>query len=219
MSAPCLLDYLVVIQGIAEVLFIGYVIVWGNPALLSSPINTGPGKVIIVVAVCGVHQAPSFVCIQTKVVGGFATVGMMIPEPTVPAFLRVLLAIAGSSPGVDCWHYAPRLGPPYWFVLWFDLFYNIIYMGGHFGSFEALLEVDAHFGQLLLFFVVLTSFGQYKFFMSLQSPVPPFQLLFTVVALTESMDVSEDAVVVEVEEGTVEGDVHDCLLAEGIPAN
>ena len=39
------------------------------------------------------------------------------------------------------------------------------------------------------------------------------------VALTESVDVSKDAVVVEVKEGAVEGDIHDCLLAEGVPTN
>ncbi len=33
------------------------------------------------------------------------------------------------------------------------------------------------------------------------------------------MDVGEDAVVVEVEEGAIEGDVHDCLFPEGIPTD
>src|SRR6266566_9868349 len=33
------------------------------------------------------------------------------------------------------------------------------------------------------------------------------------------MDVGKDAVVMEVKEGAVEGDVHDCLLAEGVSAN
>ncbi len=39
------------------------------------------------------------------------------------------------------------------------------------------------------------------------------------VALTESVDVGEDAVVVEVEEGAVKGDVHYRLLAEGVSAD
>ena len=39
------------------------------------------------------------------------------------------------------------------------------------------------------------------------------------VALAESVDVGKDAVVVEVEEGAIEGDVHYCLFAEGVPTN
>ena len=39
------------------------------------------------------------------------------------------------------------------------------------------------------------------------------------IALTESVDVGEDAVVVKVEEGAIEGDVHDCLFAEGVPTD
>ena len=34
--------------------------------------------------------------------------------------------------------------------------------------------------------------------------------------MAESVDVSEDAVVMEVEDGTIKGDVHDCLFPEGI---
>ena len=37
--------------------------------------------------------------------------------------------------------------------------------------------------------------------------------------MAESVDIGKDAMVMEIEEGTVKGDVHDCLLAEGIPAN
>ena len=33
------------------------------------------------------------------------------------------------------------------------------------------------------------------------------------------MDIGEDAVVVEVKEGVIERDVHDCLFAEGVPAD
>ena len=57
MSVLHLLNFLIVVQGVAEVLFVGYVIVWGRPALLSPSIDAGLGEVIIVVAVCGVHQA------------------------------------------------------------------------------------------------------------------------------------------------------------------
>jgi len=39
------------------------------------------------------------------------------------------------------------------------------------------------------------------------------------VALAESVDVGKDAVVMEVEEGAIEGDVHYCLFAEGVAAN
>ena len=37
--------------------------------------------------------------------------------------------------------------------------------------------------------------------------------------MAELVDVSKDAMVVKVEEGTIEGDVHDCLFAEGVSAN
>ena len=40
-----------------------------------------------------------------------------------------------------------------------------------------------------------------------------------VVALAESVNISEDAMIVEVKKGTVEGDVHHRLFAEGISAN
>ena len=39
------------------------------------------------------------------------------------------------------------------------------------------------------------------------------------VALAELVDVGEDAVVMEVEEGVIEGDVHHHLFAEGVSAN
>ena len=58
-----LLDHLVIIQGVAEILFIGYVIVLGSSALLLSPVDAGLGEVIVVVAMCGVDQASSLVCI------------------------------------------------------------------------------------------------------------------------------------------------------------
>ena len=37
--------------------------------------------------------------------------------------------------------------------------------------------------------------------------------------MAESVDISEDAVVVEVEEGAIEGNVHYCLFAERVTAN
>jgi len=39
------------------------------------------------------------------------------------------------------------------------------------------------------------------------------------IPLTESVDVSQDAMVVEVKEGMVEGDVHHRLFSEGIPTD
>ncbi len=37
--------------------------------------------------------------------------------------------------------------------------------------------------------------------------------------MAELVDVGKDAMVVKVKEGTIEGDVHDRLFAEGVPAN
>ena len=37
--------------------------------------------------------------------------------------------------------------------------------------------------------------------------------------MAESVDVGEDAVVVEVKEGAIKGDVHDCLFTEGVPTD
>ncbi len=50
-----LLDDVILVEGVAEVLFIGYVIVQGSPALLSSPIDACLREVIIIVAVRGMH--------------------------------------------------------------------------------------------------------------------------------------------------------------------
>src|SRR6266576_2356758 len=58
-----LLHHLVVVQGVAEILFIGYVVVLGRSAFLSSPVDAGLGEVVVVVAVRGVNQAPSVMCI------------------------------------------------------------------------------------------------------------------------------------------------------------
>ncbi len=63
MLVLCSLDYLVVVQGVAEVLFVGYIVMWGRPAFLSSSVNAGLGEVVIVVVVCRVYHAFSFMCI------------------------------------------------------------------------------------------------------------------------------------------------------------
>ena len=166
----CSLDYLVVVQGVAEVLFVGYVIVWGRPALLPPSVNAGLGEVVIVVAVCSVHHAFSFMCIRAKIMGGFAAIRAMISESAVPTFLGV---VAGSSTGVDRGHHTTWLGPLYRLPVWFDSFYDVVYASGHLGPFEAFFNVDLHFGQLSFLLVVLPSFGQYEFFVSLHSSVPP----------------------------------------------
>jgi len=106
MLVLCSLDYLVVVQGVAEVLFVGYVIVWGRPALLPPSVNAGLGEVVVVVVVCSVYHALSFMCIRTEIMGGLATIGAVVPEPAIPTFLGVLLVIIGSSAGVDCWYHA-----------------------------------------------------------------------------------------------------------------
>ena len=143
MLVLCSLDHLVVIQGVAEVLFIGYVVVLRRPALLSSPVDASLGEVVIVVTMHGVHQASPVVCVRTEVVGGFTTIGAMVPEPAIPAFLGV---VVGSCTGVDRWYHASWLGPLYRLSIWFNPFYNVIYAGGHFGSFETFFDVDSHLG-------------------------------------------------------------------------
>src|SRR6266567_4158330 len=106
--SPALFDDLVVVQGVAEVLFIGYVVVLGRSAFLSSPVDTSLGEVVVIVAVCGVDQASPVVFIRTEVVGGFATIRTMVPEAAIPTFLGV---VAGSGAGVDCGYHTTRLGP------------------------------------------------------------------------------------------------------------
>src|SRR6266576_481083 len=96
-----LFDHLVVIQGVAEILLIGYVVVMGGSALLSSPVDTSLGEIVIVVTVRGVDKAPPIVFVRAKVVGGFAAIRAMVPEPTVPALLGV---VVWSGAGVDCGH-------------------------------------------------------------------------------------------------------------------
>src|SRR6266699_3001096 len=78
-----LFDYLVVIQGVAKILFVGYVIVLGRPALLSSPVDASLGEVVIVVTMCGVNQASPIVRVRAKVVGGLAAIRAMVPESAV----------------------------------------------------------------------------------------------------------------------------------------
>ncbi len=56
-------DDFVLIEGIAEVLFIGYVIVLGSPAFLSSSVNASLGEVVVVVAVRGVDQTSPVMCV------------------------------------------------------------------------------------------------------------------------------------------------------------
>src|SRR6266566_3764486 len=140
----------------------------------------------------------------------------MVPESAIPTFLGV---VAGPSAGVDCGHHTTRLGPSYRLPIWLDSFYDVVNAGGHLGPFEALFDVNPHLGQFSFLLVVFSSLGQHELLVSFQSSVPPLQLLLFVVALAESMDVSEDAVVVEVEEGAIKGDVHDCLFPEGIPTD
>ena len=171
MSALCLLDFLVIVQGVAKVLFVGYVLVRGRPVFLSPSVNASLREVVIVMTMRGVYQASPVMFIRTEVMGSFASIGAMVPEPAIPAFLRV---VARSSAGIDCWHHTSWLGPSYWLPVWFDPLYDVIYACGHFGSFETFFDVDPHFGQLSFFFVILTSLGQYEFFMSFHSSVPPF---------------------------------------------
>ena len=61
MLVLCLLDYLVVIQGVAEVLFVGYVVVRGRPVFLSSSIDAGLGEIVIIVTMCGMNQTSPIV--------------------------------------------------------------------------------------------------------------------------------------------------------------
>ena len=56
-------DDFVLIEGIAEVLFIGYVIMLGSPAFLSSSVNASLGEVVVVVAVRGVDQTSPVMCV------------------------------------------------------------------------------------------------------------------------------------------------------------
>ena len=142
----------------------------GRSAFLSSPVDASLGEIVIVVTVCGVNQASPVVCIRTEVVGGFTTIGAVVPEPAIPAFLGV---VVGSSTGVDCGYHTTRLGPSYRFSIWLDPFYNVVYAGGYLGPFEAFFNIDSHFGQLSFLFVVFSSFGQYEFLVSFQSSVPP----------------------------------------------
>src|SRR6266566_2095182 len=165
-----LLDHLVIIQGVAKILFVGYVVVLGRPMLLSSPVDASLGEVVIVVAMHGVNQASPIVCVRAKVVGGFAAIRAMVPEFAVPTFLGV---VAGSSAGVDRGHYTTWLGPLYRFPVWFDSFYNVIYASGHLGPSEVFFNIDPHFGQLPFLLVVLPSFGQDEFFVSFHSSVSP----------------------------------------------
>src|SRR6266566_3267048 len=165
-----LLDHLVIIQGVAKILFVGYVIVLGRPALLSSPVDASLGEVVIVVTMCGVNQASPIVRVRAKVVGGLAAIRAMVPESAVPTFLGV---VAGSSTGVDRGHHTTWLGPLYRFSVWFDSFYDVVYASGHLGPFEAFFNIDLHFGQLPFLLVVLPPFGQHEFFVSLHPSVPP----------------------------------------------
>ena len=55
MSALHLFDLLVVAQGVAEVLLVGYVVVWGRPAFLSPSVDAGLGEIVIVVMMHGVY--------------------------------------------------------------------------------------------------------------------------------------------------------------------
>src|SRR6266566_117240 len=121
-----LLDHLVIIQGVAKILFVGYVVVLGRPTLLSSPVDASLGEIVIVVTMRGVNQASSVVCVRAEVVGGFAAVRVMVPEPAIPTFLGV---VAGSGAGVDRGYYATRLWPSYRVSVRFDSFYNVIYAG------------------------------------------------------------------------------------------
>src|SRR6266576_4337766 len=95
-GSPRLLDYLVVIQGVAKILFVGYVVVLGRPALLSSPVDASLGEVVIVVAMRGMNQASPIVCVRAEVVRGLAAIRAMVPESAVPTFLGV---VAGPSAG------------------------------------------------------------------------------------------------------------------------
>src|SRR6266567_7157144 len=113
----------------------------------------------------------------------------MVPESAIPTFLGV---VAWSSAGVDCGHHTARLGPSYRLSIWLDLLYNVVYAGSHLGPFETFFNIDSHFGQLPFLFVVFPSFGQHELLVSFHSSVPPFQLLFPVVTLTESVDIGED---------------------------
>src|SRR6266567_439418 len=123
-----LLDHLVIVQGVAEVLFIGYVVVLGRPALLSSPVDASLGEVVVIMAVCGVDQASPVMCIRAEVVGGLATIQTMVPESAIPTFLGV---VTRSGAGVDHGYHTAWLGPSYWFPIWLDSLYNVIYAGGH----------------------------------------------------------------------------------------
>src|SRR6266566_8184411 len=105
-------------------------------------------------------------CIRTEVVGGFTTIGAMVPEPAIPAFLGV---VARSSTGIDRWHHTSWLGPSYWLPVWFDSFYDVIYAGSYLGPFETFFDVNSHLGQLSFLFIVFTLLGQYEFFMSFHS--------------------------------------------------
>src|SRR6266566_2501868 len=140
----------------------------------------------------------------------------MVPESAIPTLLGV---VAGPSAGVDRGHHTTRLGPSYRFPIWLDSFYDVINAGGHLGPFEAFFDVNPHLSQFSFLLVVFSLFGQHELLMSFQSSIPSFQLLLFMVALAESMDVGEDAVVVEVEEGAIKGDVHDCLFPERVPTN
>src|SRR6266566_2000805 len=116
-----LLDHLVIIQGVAEILFVGYVVVLGRSALLSSPVDASLGEVVIIVTMRGVNQASSVVRVRAEVVGGFAAIRAMVPEPAIPAFLGV---VAGSGAGIDRGHHTARLGPLYRLSIWLDSLFD-----------------------------------------------------------------------------------------------
>ena len=63
MSFLYLFNFFVVVQGVAEVLFVGYVVVRGRPVLLLSPIDAGLGEIVIIVTVCSMNQASPVVCV------------------------------------------------------------------------------------------------------------------------------------------------------------
>ncbi len=68
------------------------------------------------------------------------------------------MAVAGFGPGIDRWYYTSRLGPSYWFALWFNAFDDVIDVGGHLGLLKVFFNVNVHFGQLPFLLIILTPF-------------------------------------------------------------
>ena len=101
-------------------------------------------------------QASPVMCVQAKVVGGFAVVRAVVPEPTIPTLLGVRWGVTGACPGVDHWYYTAGLGPLYRFTFWFNVFDDVVDAGRYLGPFEVLLDIDMHLGNLPSFFIVLT---------------------------------------------------------------